>query len=247
MMLLTRQWLERFVKKEINWNLWPEPLVAKRSNVQKCTLIDKSILQVKINAKSPPMKKILLLLADGFEIFEASVFFDVLGWNLVEGDGTTKVIVCGMHREIKSTFGATMIADITVDQINVDDYAALAVPGGFGDFNFYDEAYSEPFLDIIRKFNAKNKTIASICTGALPVGKSGILAGRTGTTYNQGDTRQAQLREFGVTVLGKPIVEDGNVITSWNPSTAMEVAFTLLERLTNAENTKKVRGLMGFH
>ena len=32
------------------------------------------------------MKKVLLLLANGFEIFEASVFIDVIGWNLVEGD-----------------------------------------------------------------------------------------------------------------------------------------------------------------
>lgn len=32
------------------------------------------------------MKKVLLLLAKGFESFEASVFIDVIGWNLVDGD-----------------------------------------------------------------------------------------------------------------------------------------------------------------
>ena len=31
------------------------------------------------------MKKVLLLLADGFEAVEASVFTDVLGWNNLEG------------------------------------------------------------------------------------------------------------------------------------------------------------------
>ncbi len=36
------------------------------------------------------MKKVLLLLADGFEVFEASVFIDVMGWNLVEVDGSTE-------------------------------------------------------------------------------------------------------------------------------------------------------------
>jgi 4-methyl-5(b-hydroxyethyl)-thiazole monophosphate biosynthesis len=192
------------------------------------------------------MKKVLLLLADGFEIFEASVFFDVLGWNLVEGDGSTRVVVCGIHKQIKSTFGATLVAEITADEVNIDDYDALAIPGGFAEFKFYDDAYSEPFLDIIRGFNHQNKIIASICTGALPIGKSGILAGRTGTTYNQGGIRQKALAEFGVTVLSQPIVEDGTIITSWNPSTAMEVAFRLLERLTSSENAQKVRGLMGF-
>ena len=32
------------------------------------------------------MKKILLLLANGFEAYEASVFTDVFGWNRSRGD-----------------------------------------------------------------------------------------------------------------------------------------------------------------
>lgn len=40
------------------------------------------------------MKNVLLLLADGFETLEASVFIDVIGWNLVEGDCSTEI---GVH------------------------------------------------------------------------------------------------------------------------------------------------------
>ena len=47
------------------------------------------------------MKKVLLLLADGFETFEASVFIDVIGWNLVEGDKSTELFTCGLKKEIK--------------------------------------------------------------------------------------------------------------------------------------------------
>ena len=46
------------------------------------------------------MKKVLLLLADGFETFEASVFIDVIGWNLVEGDNSTELFTCGLKKEI---------------------------------------------------------------------------------------------------------------------------------------------------
>jgi len=42
------------------------------------------------------MKKILLLLADGFEAVEASVFTDVLGWNKWEWDGSTEVVTVGL-------------------------------------------------------------------------------------------------------------------------------------------------------
>ncbi len=50
------------------------------------------------------MKKVLLLLANGFEAYEASVFTDVIGWNRLEGDGTTELVSCGMHDKIKSTW-----------------------------------------------------------------------------------------------------------------------------------------------
>jgi hypothetical protein len=42
------------------------------------------------------MKRVLLLLADGFETFEASVFIDVIGWNLVDGDHSTELFTCGL-------------------------------------------------------------------------------------------------------------------------------------------------------
>lgn len=190
--------------------------------------------------------KTLLLLANGFEIFEASVFIDVLGWNRVEGDKTTELVICGFQREIKGTFGVTLIADVLIDEIDVADYDALAIPGGFEEFQFYNQSYSDRFTSIIRQFNDRKKPIASICTGALPIGKSGALKGRKGTTYNQGGVRQKQLGEWGVSVQNEPIVVDQNIITSWNPSTAVEVAFKLLERLTSEEQAKYVKSLMGF-
>ncbi|MNV83575.1 hypothetical protein D3C71_1773910 [compost metagenome] len=58
--------------------------------------------------------------------------------------------------------------------------------------------------------------------------------------------RHETLSAMGVTVVNEPVVKDGNITTSWNPSTAMEVAFQLLEQLTSVEQAKKIRTLMGF-
>ncbi len=129
-------------------------------------------------------KQILLLLAEGFEIYEASVFIDVFGWNKIEGDGSTQLFTCGITKEVKSTFDQKLIVDYTLDEINVNEFSALAIPGGFENFGFYESAYSESFLNLIREFNLQNKMIASICTGALPIAKSGILKNRRATTYN---------------------------------------------------------------
>lgn len=192
------------------------------------------------------MKKVLLLLAEGFEIFEASVFIDVIGWNLLEGNKRTELFSCGLKKEIKSTFNQKFVVDFLIDEINVDDYDAIAIPGGFEEYNFYDDAYSKKFSDIINLFHKKKKIIASICTGAFPVAKSGILDNKSGTTYNLNPIRLENLKNMGVNVVNEPIVEEGNIITSWNPSTAMDVAFLLLEKLTSIENANLIRDKMGF-
>ena len=68
---------------------------------------------------------------------------------------------------------------------------------------------------MIRKFNSSDKTIASVCTGALPIGKSGVLKGRRGTTYQLNNSpRQSQLKEFGVIVEKIPVVTDRNITSS---------------------------------
>lgn len=191
------------------------------------------------------MKKVLLLLADGFEIYEASVFIDVIGWNLVEGDNTTQLFTCGLRKEIKSSFNQRFVADFLVSDIDISEFDALAVPGGFEVYGFYNDAYDERFLGLIRDFKANHKYIASICVGALPLAKSGILKGKTATTYNNPVRREA-LRQFGVEVIDQPIVAGDSMITSWNPSTAVDVAFMLLEHLTTKNNADNVRRLMGF-
>jgi protein deglycase len=191
------------------------------------------------------MKKVLLLLADGFETFEASVFIDVIGWNLVEGDNSTELFTCGLKKEIKSSFNQRFIVDYAIDEIDVGSFEALAIPGGFETYGFYNDAYDTRFLDLIKAFKSNNKMIASICVGALPIGKSGVLKGKKGTVYNSAIRRDA-LTRFGVSVIHQPIVIDDNVITSWNPATAIDVAFLLLENLTTKNNADKIRELMGF-
>jgi len=186
------------------------------------------------------------LLAEGFEMYEASVFIDVIGWNLTSGNGQTELFTCGLKKQIRSSFNQTVVVDYLVQQINADEFDAIAIPGGFEEYHFYDDAYHHKFSEIINLFYQGKKIIASICTGALPVAKTGILHGKKGTTYNQNPVRQEALKGMGVDVMDEPIVFDDNIITSWNPSTAMDVAFLLLEKLTDKENMTLIRNKMGF-
>ena len=191
--------------------------------------------------------KTLLLLAKGVEMMEMSVFVDVFGWARSDFGMDTQITTCGFNKQVISTFNIPLTVDLTIDEVNVDEYDALAIPGGFEEFDFYKEAYDEKFLQLIREFNDKGKIIATICVGALPVGKSGILKNRRATTYHlKNGYRQKELREFGVNVVNEPIVVDKNIISSYCPETAVGVAFKLLEMLTSKEEMEKVKELMGY-
>ena len=191
--------------------------------------------------------KVLVFCAKGFEMMEFSVFIDVLGWARNDFGHDIKVDTCGFSKQITSTFNIPIIADKIIDEIDVTEYDALAIPGGFEEFGFYEEAYDERFLNLIRTFDSQNKIIATVCVGALPVGKSGVLLNRTATTYHLKDGyRQKQLEKFGVTVINQPVVIDKNIITSYCPQTAPYVAFELLNKLIDEKDTVLVKRAMGY-
>ena len=192
-------------------------------------------------------KKVLLFLAQGFEEYEASVFTDIIGWSRVFGTEPVDLITTGLRNEIKCTWNFIVRPEIEFEKINIRDFNALAIPGGFENAGFYEDTYDERFLNLIREFDKEGKIIASICVAALPVGKSGVLKGRNATTYDLLDgVRRKQLADFGAIVKDKSIVIDKNIITSTGPSTGLDVAFKLLEMLTNIENVNIIKRYMRF-
>lgn len=191
--------------------------------------------------------KILVFCAKGFETMEFSAFVDVFGWARNDYGYDVQVDTCGFTKNVISTFGIPIIADKLLDEVIVEEYDALAVPGGFEEFGFYEEAYNKRFLELVREFDRQRKPIAAVCVGALPLGKSGILYRRRATTYHLKDVyRQKQLAEFGAVVMNERVVIDKNIITSYCPETAADVAFELLRQLVGFDKMKVVREAMGY-
>lgn len=192
-------------------------------------------------------KRVLLFLAQGFEEYEASVFTDVMGWSRAYGKEQVDLITTGLRTEIKCTWNLIVKPEIEFNKIIINEFDAMAIPGGFETAGFYEDAYDERFLSLIREFDNQRKIIASVCVGAMPLGKSGVLEGRKATTYDLLEGfRRNQLADFGAEVLDKRIVVDKNLITSTGPSTGLDVAFTLLEMLTDTENVDIIKRYMRF-
>jgi 4-methyl-5(b-hydroxyethyl)-thiazole monophosphate biosynthesis len=191
------------------------------------------------------MKKVMMLLANGVEPLEMAAFSDVLGWATLTGDEAIELVDVGMHPQIKTTFGLQLQPNHLLQDINLNDFDALAVPGGFEPSGFYDDALSKPFLDVIRHFSSANKVIASVCVSSIALGEAGVLKGKKATTYHQlGGKRKDQLTQNGALFIDQAVVVDDNFITSTGPGTAIEVALTLLEKLSSKKNADDLRKTM---
>lgn len=191
------------------------------------------------------MKSILLLVAHGVEPLELAAITEVLGWANEVGDEKLEVVDAGLRSTIATTFGLSLNPSQLLKDVDLDRFDALAIPGGFEPAGFYVDALSEAFLATIRHFANANKVIATVCVSSISLGAAGVLKGKNATTYHQiGGKRKQQLVDTGAVFVDRPVVIDGNFISSTGPGTAIEVALALLERVTTKENADKVRHVM---
>jgi protein deglycase len=187
-------------------------------------------------------KRVLILLSNGFEVMEAGCFTEVLGWASIYGDIRFDQLSVGLRSPVRSTFGFDVIPEALLSDINADDFDALVIPGGFGDAGFYEEALSEPFLEVIRNFDKRQAPIAAVCVSALSLAAAGVLTGKRATVYHQiGGARKAELEGYGAIFVDEPLVIDGHLMTSTGPGTCIELALKLLEYLSTPAFSQEIR------
>jgi len=188
-----------------------------------------------------------MLLANGVEPLEMAAFTDILGWADLLGEEKIELVMAGLRPEIITTFGINIRPNRMLMDLDLNEFDALALPGGFEPSGFYEEALSEPYLAAIKQFINAGKIVASVCVSSLSLGRAGVLKDKRATIYHQvGGRRKQQLVETGATFIDQPVVCDGNIITSTGPGTAPEVAFLLIEMLTNKVNAETIRKIMRF-
>lgn len=102
--------------------------------------------------------------------------------------------------------------DRTADQIKVEDYDAVFIPGGA--WNPDNLRYDKDVIKFIQDFNKSGKLIAAICHAPVVLASADIIKGKQLTGYWN---IQSDLKNAGAIVLEQPVVTDGNIITSRHP------------------------------
>jgi len=176
------------------------------------------------------MKKVLLLLADGFEEIEALGTADILRRMNVE------VVLASMKKAaVSGSHNITVTADELFDNVNSDEFSAVILPGGLpGSLNLYNDSR---VIDILYKFAGDNKVTAAICAAPMVLDKAGLLENRKFTMYPAEDLYK-YLRD-DKRPASDMVVTDGKVITGKGPGATAYFAAAVAEALEVPSDTIK--------
>ncbi|MDR1317666.1 MAG: DJ-1/PfpI family protein [Spirochaetales bacterium] len=174
------------------------------------------------------MKKIAVLLAEGFEEVEAVTPIDFLRRAGVD------VITAGISgKTVTGAHGVPFTADALVQDAPAD-LDGVVIPGGMpGAANIAESAAA---LELVKKLSASGKLVAAICAApGVVLGPNGFLKGKRFTCYPgyEKDVSGASFSEDRVVI-------DGNLITSRGPGTAAEFALALIKYLAGKDAADKV-------
>ena len=171
-----------------------------------------------------------MILAPGFEEIEALTVVDVLRRCDVRIDiaGFDSKFVEGAH-DIK------VIPDMHLDEINIENYDALILPGGAP--GYVNLRNNTRVIELVKDAFKKGKLVAAICAAPCVLADAGILQGKKATIY---PGMEDEIRKGGAEVKEDLVVQDGNIVTSRGPSTAILFAWKLGEILAGKEKVEQV-------
>ncbi|HIW20944.1 MAG TPA: DJ-1/PfpI family protein [Candidatus Dorea intestinavium] len=175
------------------------------------------------------MKKVCVLLAEGFEEVEALTAVDLLRRaqiyvdtvSIEEGYG-----VSGAH-------GILVQTEDLFQEVDFSLFDMIVLPGGMpGTRNL---EMHKGVKQVINEYNNNNKLIAAICAAPTILGKMGLLKGRKATCY---PGMEEELH--GAVVSSDSVCVDGNIITSRGVGTAIDFALRLIAILVNEEKAGEI-------
>src|SRR5256714_4671188 len=153
-------------------------------------------------------KRVAMLVEQEFEDRELTGPLDVLG------DAGATVVLVGptAGAQFSGKRGETTVAsDIAAGNARMADFDALVIPGGHAPDKM---RMRHAMVDLAREAMDAGKPVAAICHGPQLLISADALRGRTLTCW---PSIAIDVKNAGGLYVDKPVVEDGNLITSRKP------------------------------
>jgi len=186
-----------------------------------------------------PIKRIAFL------VFPRLTFLDLVGgYDALRRVATMSIDpevthrIVGTEPEIADETGLVVKPDGVYEDLARFDL--LYVPGGLGARSLMDDAR---LLEYLRTWGTA-RPVASVCTGALLLGRAGYLRGKRATTHHRAlDLLRPLCREV---VSDRRIVDEGQVVTAGGVASALDLGLYLVERFWGADARVKIAAQMEY-
>jgi len=168
------------------------------------------------------MPTVLIPLAQGCEELEAVTLIDLLR----RAEITVITASITDNDNVTASRGVRLLADTQLESVIDDNFDMVILPGGQpGTDNLNNDTRIHA---ILKRMIESDKAVAAICAAPLVLAHAGLLNGKQCTCFPTVLTTQDWPL---ITLLDKPIVIDGKILTSKGPGTAMEFALAIIEYL----------------
>lgn len=156
-------------------------------------------------------KKVAIITENGFEEAELTSPKKAL-----EEAGATVQIVSPQKNTVKAWnhdhWSIELPVDVQLEKANPEDYDALVIPGGV--LNPDQMRLNEDCVEFAQHFLETGKPVAAICHGPQLLIETGLINGRTMTSYWSVKT---DLKNAGVIWVDEEVVVDNGLVTSRSP------------------------------
>lgn len=128
-------------------------------------------------------------------------------------------------KKITCVYGTVLKANNFVDELNLDEFDFLVLPGGSYVVNTYLQEVD--IKNLVLKFNEKEKLIAAICAAPMFLGEAGILQDKNYTLFpgceraNFGGNLQQYYK----------VVADKNIITARSVGAVVDFVYQIVKSL----------------
>lgn len=126
---------------------------------------------------------------------------------------------------VQASGGLRVIPDCTLTTCPPLD--VLVVPGGWGTRR---QIQNEPLIDWIAQRGRQVETLTSVCTGAMLLGRAGLLDGRRATTHWRSLTWMRESFPAVTVEEHLHVVEDGHILTSAGIAAGIDLALKVVAR-----------------
>lgn len=167
---------------------------------------------------------VYIMLAQGFEEMEA-----VIPGDLMRRAGIPTAYVGVTGQSVTGSNGITLVADLTLEQMNPAEAEMIVLPGGRqGVENLRD---NQAVLEAVGAAYENGGYVAAICAAPSILAKLHLTDGKRATCY---PAPQWTEQMGGATLLEAPVVRDGRVITGASAGCAVPFGLELVSALWGA-------------